>query len=86
MTSTWIIDRKGKSARISFVDEAVYVVIDGVQFRIANPNRRGGGRRKYWPCESHCVRLLDRAVTKIEEWKREREERELARMKEHVYA
>lgn len=86
MTSTWEMTRKGKSARISFVDERVIVVIDDVQVTIANPTRRGTRRHKYWACETHCVRIFDRALAKIDDWKTARETKELNAMKEHAYA
>jgi hypothetical protein len=86
MTATFEIVRRGKPARVSFIDRRIMVVIDGYQVTIANPPKRGSGRRSYWACEAHCRKLCDRALAKIEKWKADREAKELAAEKDHAYA
>lgn len=86
MTSTTEFFWRGTAARISFVEDRVFVVIDGVQHTLPNPRHRKTGRRRYRLCVTHFERLVKTTLTEIEKWKADREAKELAAEKDHAYA
>jgi hypothetical protein len=84
-SASFAVHRKFQRATVTFEDQRVVVQTDQARVTFPNPTPIKG-RRRYHPCNKHCLRLVDQAFKAIERRKIEQEQTELAKQKDHCYA
>ena len=78
LAATVTMTRKRRRARITF--ERASVVVQMANLRFEYDNKPGGDRRRrYRLCQTHCVRLFDRALQVVEQTEHDLQEEQVER-------